>query len=344
MRSMTFVLSDEPEKQKPFAWRRYLWLPACLVLLYWLLKQARLEDIGHAFAQLNVSTIALIVFVLSPLAVLLRALRWRILRNDAEVAPLHAYAGAYLIGVLANLLLFGKAGDLVKAHWICRSSREFAGSLAVVVVDRLVEGAALVLLLVAVLLFSPSVPVWVYKLVWVGGIGSMGALLVILCLLARTSQCLRYLGRMVSWMGNQSSRVLGEAEQLLGNCRSLTKSSRVLGAMLLALATWCVELAIIVVLFSALSIRPPWIVSGMVLLLALNLGNWITISPGGVGFYQALTAFALSFWGVERQTGIALGVVLQTILFVPLYVAGGIWLCVWMRRKGKRVTSPVLAN
>ncbi len=343
---MTFVATAEAEKQKPPAWRRYLWLPACLVLLYWLLKQARLEDIRHAFAQLNVSTIVLIVFVLSPLAVLLRALRWRILRNDAKVAPLHTYIGAYLIGVLANLLLFGKAGDLVRAHWICHSRREFAGSLAVVVVDRLVEGTALVLLLVGVLLFfSPSIPVWAYKLVWVGGIGSVGGLLVILYLLARTPQCLRYLGRMVSWMGNaRRSRILGEVEHLLENCRSLTKSSRVLGAMLLALATWCVEVAIIVVLFSALSIRSPWIVSGMVLLLALNLGNWITISPGAVGFYQILTAFALSFWGVERQTGIALGVVLQTILFVPLYLAGAIWLCVWMRRKGKQVASPVLAN
>ncbi len=342
---MKSVPTAEAEKQEPSVWRRYLWLPASFALLYWMLKQVHLEDIRHAFAQLSVFTIASIVFVLSPLAVLLRALRWRILRNDARVVPLHAYIGAYLIGFLANLLLFGKAGDLVKAHWICDSRREYAGSLVVVVVDRLLEAAALVLLFLLVLLFSPGVPAWTYKLMWVGGIGSVGGLLVVWYTLARTPQCLRYLGLMVSWMGNQRrSRILGEVEQLLENCRSLTKSSRLLQAMLLALATWCVEVAIIVVLFSALSIRSPWIVSGMVLLLALNLGNWITISPGAVGFYQILTAFALSFWGVERQTGIALGVVLQTILFVPLYLAGAIWLCVWMRRKGKQVASPVLAD
>ena len=342
---MTFVPTAEAERQGPSAWRRYLWLPACFVLLYWMLRQVHLEDIRHAFAQLSVSTIVVIVFVLSPLAVLLRALRWRILRNDAKVLPLHAYVGAYLIGVLASLLFFGKAGDLVKAQWICDSRREYAGSLAVVVIDRLLEAAALVLLFVLVLLFSPGVPVWAYKLMWVGGVGSVGGLLVIWYVLARTQLCLRLLGGMVSWMGNQRrSRILEETQQLLENCRSLSKSSLLLRAMLLALATWCLEVAIIVVLFSALSIRSPWIVSGMVLLLALNLGNWVTISPGAVGFYQVLTAFALSFWGVDRQTGIALGVVLQTILFVPLYAVGAIWLCVWMRRKGKRVASPVLAN
>ncbi len=132
-------------------------------------------DLARALSQLRIGYITLIVLGLSPLAVLLRALRWRSLVPAEDRAPLRAYVGAYLVGVLANTILLGRFGDLVKAKFICRPGVDYGRSLSVVVIDRLLEGLALLLVFAAVLL-NARLPGWASRLAWVAGLASLGAL------------------------------------------------------------------------------------------------------------------------------------------------------------------------
>jgi hypothetical protein len=70
-----------------------------------------------------------------------------------------------------------------------------------------------------------------------------------------------------------------------------------------------------------------------VLVVVLNFGMLVPTSPGLVGIYQLLCVFALSLWGVDRQLALSLSIVMQTVLFVPLYLAGVVWLTVGTRPK-----------
>jgi hypothetical protein len=67
-------------------------------------------EVRAAFTRLTIFDIVVVVFVLGPLGVLLRALRWRYLLSEGDHLSLRECVGAYLVGVLANSLVLGKFG------------------------------------------------------------------------------------------------------------------------------------------------------------------------------------------------------------------------------------------
>jgi hypothetical protein len=85
------------------------------------------------------------------------------------------------------------------------------------------------------------------------------------------------------------------------------------------------------------------LVAAIVLVVVLNFGMLVPTSPGSVGVYQWLCVFALSLWGVGRQLALALGIVMQTVLFVPLYLAGLVWLVGATRSKSGKARADAVS-
>ena len=146
-------------------WKRWARLLILVVAVALLATHLHADDLARAFARLDAANLAIIVFVLSPLAALLRARRWHCLLAAGDRVAVLAYCGAYVVGVLTNAVLPGRFGDLVKAPVICRPGVDYARSLAVVVIDRLLEGLALLVVFAAVLLYTP-LPEWASRLGW----------------------------------------------------------------------------------------------------------------------------------------------------------------------------------
>ena len=325
-------------------WGRIVRILLFAAVVWLIAAQIDLGGVRQAFTHLRPGYLVPVVLVLSPLAVLLRALRWRWLLPGGERVPMFSYVRAYLIGLLANSILLSKFGDLVKARLICGSQVDYGRSLAVVVIDRLLEGLAL-LLLFAVVLLNSTLPGWAYQLAWVAGLASVGSLVGLRSLFDHRVRFLgateRALRRLPKGLG---SRLLTAVQRLLAGCEPLADYRRVLVAILYGLAIWGIEIAAVTIFLAAFSVPSPWFVSATVLLVVLNFGMLVPISPGSVGVYQLLCVFALSLWGVDRQLAFALGVVMQTVLFLPLYLAGSIWILVLVWKKDKKSTSPVLAH
>jgi glycosyltransferase 2 family protein len=302
---------------------RLLVLGAAVTLVATHLRSA---DLGRALHRLPIADIALIVGALSPLAVLLRALRWRTLMPAGGRVPLRAYAGAYLVGVLANAILLGRFGDLVKARFICRPGVDYGRSLSVVVIDRLLEGLALLLGFAALLVFAP-LPLWASRLAWIAASASLGALAILRVLFDHQTGFLRWTKRLLVRLPASLQRwLLAAVERLLAGCEALASTRRVTVGLLYAFAVWGVEIAAVALVLHALSIPAPLLTAAIVLLVVLNFGMLVPTSPGSIGVYQWLCVFALSLWGVDHRLALALGIVMQTILFVPLYLAGLVWL------------------
>ena len=300
-------------------------------------------DLARALTQLRLGYIGVIVLVLSPLAVLLRALRWRSLVPAADRAPLGAYAGAYLVGVLANTILLGRFGDLVKARFICRPGLAYSRSLSVVAIDRLLEGLALLLVFAAVLLETP-LPAWASRLASVAGLASLVTLIALRTLFDCREGFLRVMKRGLARLpASIRGRSLGVLEPLLAGCEALSSFRRVTVAIAYAFAVWGVEIAAVALLLRALSVPAPWLLAAIVLVVVLNFGMLVPTSPGSVGVYQWLCVFALSLWGVGRQLALALGIVMQTVLFVPLYLAGLVWLVGATRSKSGKARADAVS-
>ncbi len=297
-------------------------------------------EIGTVLSRVRLGYMVLVVLVSSPLAVLLRSLRWRFLLRTGKGAPLHAYVGAYLVGVLANSVLLGRFGDLVKARFICRPGVDYARSVSVVIIDRLIEGLALLLIFAVVLLKAP-LPHWAYRLAWLAGGASIAALIALRALFSFRGGLSRFAERsLVRLPAAVRGKLLGIVESLLGGCEALTGFRRVITALVYAFAVWAVEIATVAMLLKAFSIRAPYFLAALVLVVILNFGMLVPTSPGAIGVYQWLCVFALSLWSVDRQQALAFGIGMQTILFVPLYLAGSVWLLVATRMKTRKSLVP----
>jgi len=292
-------------------------------------------DLARSLARIKIGYVAVIVLALSPLAVLLRALRWRSLVPAPDRVPVPAYAGAYLVGVLANSILLGRLGDLVKARFICRPGIDYGRSLSVVIIDRLLEGVALLAVFAAVLLNAP-LPAWASRLAWVAGLASLGTLIALRTLFQYRAGFLRMAeGGLAHLPAAIRGRSLSLFERLLGGCEALTNYRCVMVALIYSLAVWGVEIATVALLLRALSVPAPRLLAAIVLIVVLNFGMLVPTSPGAVGVYQLLCVSALSLWGVDRQLALALGIVMQTVLFVPLCVAGLVCLAVTSRAQSR---------
>jgi uncharacterized membrane protein YbhN (UPF0104 family) len=311
--------------------RKWWWvlrLLALIVVAALVATRLRQVPIRGAFDRLHLRDVVLIVFLLSPLAVLLRALRWRYLLPGGNNRPVRDYVGAYLVGALANSLLLGRFGDLAKARFICGPRLDYAQSVTVVAIDRLLEGVAL-LFIFSLALLNSHLPAWAYSLAWTAGLASVLMLVVLRLILYQQRRFLATVARATGYLPaflRDRADTLGE--RLLAGCEALADYRRVLVALLYAVAVWCVEITTVTIFLVAFAVPRPWLVPAVVLVVVLNFGMLVPISPGAVGIYQLLCSFALSLWGVDRVVGFSLGIAMQTLLFVPLYLAGFVWLLV----------------
>jgi len=119
---------------------RLLRLLVSAALLFWVLRQANLRQIGAMFAQANVWWI-LAAFAVNSLGNVLGAWRWQILlRSQGRDVPLLHLLGSYWVGLFFNNFLPSTiGGDVVRAA----STKKRAGgtlteNLTVVLVERLI--------------------------------------------------------------------------------------------------------------------------------------------------------------------------------------------------------------
>lgn len=307
-------------------WRFLVHLALSLGVIWLVVAQFDAEQVWLAFARLQAVYLIPIVLVLTPLAVVLRSLRWRCLVPGGEEIPLRSYIGAYVVGLLANSLLLGRLGDAVKAKLICRAQMSYAKSLATVVIDRILEGVALLLVFAGVLL-SADLPAWINRIGWIGGATGLAFLLGLRWLFVHRKQFLRLLERgLERFPQRMRLPVLRTAGSMLAGIEALTDYRRTLLATAYGLAVWSVELLAVSAFLAAFSIEVPRLTASLVILVVLNFGMLVPITPGSVGVYQLLCVYALAIWGVDEQLAFSLGITMQAVLFIPVYVAGTAWL------------------
>ncbi|MDE3179605.1 MAG: flippase-like domain-containing protein [Acidobacteriota bacterium] len=312
-------------------------------LVVWLiLTKLSFKEVVQAFSQVRPEYLVPIVLVLTPLGVVVRTWKWRWLLPSGRHVPFSTFVGAYLIGNLANSVLLGKFGDLVKAKVICDTKIDYGRSVAVVVIDRLLEGAAL-LLIFAVVLLTSTLPSWAYQLALVAGLVAVGALVTLRLIFHRREWFLKTAERILGLLpARLAGKLMTWLRLLVDGCDVMTDYRRLLVAFLVDFVAWAIDTTIIAIFLSAFSIHAPLVLASIVLLVVLNFGMLAPISPASVGVYQLLCVFALSLWRVDRQLGFAIGITMQMVIFIPLYAAGLV--AILLLKRGKRSKTVTVAE
>jgi uncharacterized membrane protein YbhN (UPF0104 family) len=255
-----------------------------------------------------------------------RAVRWRLLLEPLRRSlPLRPLLDAIVVGYMVTFVIPGRLGEIVRPAYLSRTTGvPFLGTLATVGLDRLLDGMALVSLLLAYTLLAPQsgpgalTPVMAGHLeraAWLFA-GVLAILLPALWILARAR------GRIAAGGGPASGWARRQLVLLLEGLASLQGIRSVAGTVAYSLAIWVVLSGQAWCSLKAFGIDLPF-TSAFVLVSFLALGIAIPL-PAGVGGFHALGQFCLvQVFGVDPDPAFAAILVLHLISVVPTIVLGG---------------------
>lgn len=301
---------------------------ACFALAVWGI------DWQGVWEQLREVSPAWVVaaLVCSVVNILLKAVRWRVILRPEGGLPYLPVTRAMVIGQFLNSVLPLRAGEVARVYFARTLDSVNTGlSVGSIALEKLIDSAALVVLALVVLARVPLPEEVRVSGIWTSGIFTLLLVaLVAAVVIAPLRQRLVAVGlglfRWFESLGLPSSARVFVQRQTTGALESLAvyRSRRatvwlvvttVLVWFTAALTNWLV--------IRALGLDLGW-AAALAILVVLMVGATVPGLPGRFGSFQLFTLLATIPFGVSQEQGLALGVVLHLVVFVPIWVMGAI--------------------
>jgi uncharacterized protein (TIRG00374 family) len=264
---------------------------------------------------------------------LMRAWRWRYVLEPVKLVPTLPLFSAVSIGFMANMLLPAHAGEVVRAYIIGRKAQvNTMASLGTIVVERLMDFVAILLVLVFVLSamrFPPDMAS-IARYLRIGGysaaLGGSVLIVVLWFLHARTAQTMRLLRRCLAflpirWLDHLCAMLSTFATGL----QTLQKGHHLLPVLGLSLCLWIVVGLSNMLVLHAFDLHFPLYAIGLILVLQ-TFGAVIPSGPGFIGTYHAAVIAALAIFNVPHELALSVALVMHASFFFPFILVGLVYL------------------
>jgi glycosyltransferase 2 family protein len=261
-----------------------------------------------------------------------RALRWQYLFAAPTRPPYRPTLDATLLGQALNNLLPARAGEAARVLWLHRHARSSrAEALATVVVERLYDVLALLVLLFVLVPWLPHVT-WL-RAAAILAVVLAAATAVAVGVLARYGErpllaVLRPLARLPFLSPERSERA---AAAFVRGAASLRDWRLAVTALVLTTASWLVLAASSWVLLLGFGL-PHSFLAGTLVTIATGLSLVLPSSPGAVGVFETAALVALKAYGIPKSGALSYALVLHAVNFFP-YVAAGLLVLGLSRRR-----------
>jgi uncharacterized protein (TIRG00374 family) len=264
---------------------------------------------------------------------LIRAWRWRYLLEPVKLVPTLPLFSAVSIGFMANMLLPAHAGEVVRAYIIGRKAQvNTIASLGTIVVERVMDFVAILLVLVFVLSavrFPPEMAS-VARYLRIGGyIAALcgSALIGVLWFLhARTAQTMRLLRLCLTFLPVRWLDYLCTVlSTFAAGLQTLQKGHHLLPVLGLSLFLWIVVGLSNMLVLHAFDLHFPLYAIGLILVFQ-TFGAVIPSGPGFIGTYHAAVVAALAIFSVPHELALSVALVMHASFFFPFILVGLVFL------------------
>jgi uncharacterized protein (TIRG00374 family) len=260
-----------------------------------------------------------------------RAFRWRWLFPPN--APPPGIVPATMIGYMANNVLPLRAGEVVRIYTAARRLREahalsatqaFWLAAATVVIERVLDSVALVLIL-SVLVFVTPVPA---RVEWAAGI--LLAIDVVGVALLVTMARAPHLGRRVvvglthRWPQLEHT-ALGMFDTAVRGLDGIRNPAHALRIAAWTPVVWILPAAAAWTMFRAFHLELP-LLAGWVVIAFVGIGISVPSAPGYFGVFHFATKLALELFGVEPSTALAYALIYHASAVIPITLLGWAYL------------------
>jgi len=289
------------------------------VLLYYSLRGIDWREVVRIAVGASPGRLAAVTGIATT-ALVLRAVRWRVLLNAEADVSLRDVFWATTAGYFGNNFLPARAGELVRSFMISSRSRlDTAYVLATALSERVADAVALVSISAVVLLSLPAPPGWL-----AGAIRPFAALallgaagIALLPLLAPHAPAAIARAPLPQALRPKLAAAVDEA---LRGMRAFHDVRRLSAFVALTAVIWTLDAAGAVVCAAALGLDMPLRLA-FLLIAGLGLGSALPSTPGYVGIYQFVAVSVLTPFGFSRTDAIAYILVAQALGYVVI----GFW-------------------
>lgn len=315
-------------------WRGALGIALSAGGLWWALHGVPWHDVVDRWRDANV----LLVIACAAAATAIfpvRAIRWRVILDPvAPRIPLGPLWRAVAIGMMVNNVVPARAGELARAYALTRERPEvsFTTSLASLVVDRLFDGAAVLLLMAASMLDPRFLGVreiagWSLQSAAVVVIGLTILGFVVLYLLAgyprQTIAMYEAFARRVA--PAIEARGSGILTSFAGGLSVLRSPARFIAVLFWAVVHWMINALAFWLAFRALHIDAPYsaalFVQGVIVAFVS-----IPSTPGFAGLFESGGRVGMAAFGIPASAAAAWALTFHVVSYIPITLIGAWYL------------------
>lgn len=282
-------------------------------LLVWLsVRGIRFQDVAEGFRSIRYGCIALAVGGMLVMQVL-RSWRWGLILQPLEAVRPWTVFEVTNVGFLAITALPARMGEFVRPYLISgKSGIRMTAALGTILVERVMDGTAVLLLAMAALLWTPFPP-WLVRSGILFGTIMLGLIVLMIVLSLRREFALQAADRFIRRLPERFSSPLRRMIHHFIDGFRIVRDVGLLGRVAaLSLLIWVVDVAIIYAMFAAFSLSLS-VTAALVLMVVLLIGIAIPTAPGFIGNWHYACILGLGIFGIPRAEALPFAVVFHFV-------------------------------
>ena len=309
------------------------------ILLYFSLRDIKWAQVGATISHAKIRYLIVWVTIVT-LALILRAMRWRVLLTSEGPVDFSTVFWATSAGYFGNNFLPFRAGEVVRTLMICaRTGMSKPFVLTTALSERIFDAITLVGVAAILLLTLPNKPGWFshagtpFSIIGLGGV-------IAIVLLPMLEPLWAAILRKLPIPPILTEKLIGVMEKVLNGFRALHDFKRFTIFALFTLAIWSCDTFTAVIGMNALGLSMSPSVA-FLLITGLAMGSVLPSTPGYVGIYQVVAISVLVPFGFSKSDAVAYILLFQALQFANYAFWG---LLAFSRNKRFTVNSETLST
>jgi len=257
------------------------------------------------------------------IAFLMRGIRWRYLLLPIKKCKVIDLVSTLSIGFMANNLLPLRVGELIRAYVNGKKENiSKSSSLATIVVERVFDGLALVILLLVASLFLGSAsypqntfPGWLKKMTYLAWVIFLGTLILLYIMMRAKELTGKVIKKVFGFLKEPVlKKILDLTSSFIEGLNILRQRRKILTVSSFSILVWTFEGTTFYLGAKALNLSITY-PQAYLTMVVIALGVMIPSSPAFVGVYEYFCITALALFAIDKSLALSYAVLLHFLQF-----------------------------
>ncbi len=276
-----------------------------IAALWWFIRAVDFRRLGEAFASANLGLLV-VASLLHLVCLSGKAAAWGVLLAPRHHVSLPRLLRYELVSVAASAITPARAGEVLRG-WILKRREGVppAETAAIFVVHKLLDGAAMMLVLAPLPWLVPGLPPWIGRALVICAAVTLVVLVALYVVAGRVDP----------------TRPSTALRRFIAGIAALRSPRRWAVALLPLLVVWAADLAAVTAVLHAVGIQLP-LAAGLLILFTVNLTIIVPSTPAQVGAHEVGALIALDLLHVGNEAALAFALLYHAGQVLPVLASG----------------------